>query len=477
MRRNHVRLALGASVVAAVVAGLSYAAYTAATRVNAPQAERPPNILLISIDTLRADHLSSYGYKRPTSPSIDRLAARGVLFEHAYSHSPKTALSHMSLMTSLLPEAHGVEQWSTEGSERLSDDIPTLATLLKPHGYATFAVTGGGHVRGELGFDQGMDSFEVVDGVVEAFARMGDRIAEHVAAQPNVPFFAFAHTYAVHDPYTPLAPYNTLFTDSNYPGRIIASYDELTRRVGTAWDSQHALFWQQVDADDPRDVQHLQDLYDGAIRLTDDQIGKLVERLRDAGVGDDTLIIVLADHGEEFREHGMFQHEQVYQELLHVPLVMVLPRANGVTYRQRREPAVVRLVDVLPTVLDYLGVAIPEHAQGVSLMPLLGGGAAPPREVMSSWREGGWQALRVGDTKLIRRDDQGAGIVHELYVLSEDPHEQQNRWETDGAAGQALEQQLDTLVHAAQEFHAAHRRGRVVLPSADTLERLRALGY
>ncbi|MGH7785431.1 MAG: sulfatase family protein [Candidatus Binatia bacterium] len=458
------------------VAGVGYWALTGAAHRTAP-ARRLPNLLLISIDTLRADHVSAYGYDRPTTPAIDALAARGVTFGQAYSHSPKTAISHMSIMTGLLPEAHGVEQWQSNGAERLSDDIPTLASLLKPHGYATFAITGGGHVRGELGFDQGMDSFEFIDSVVDSFATLGDRIVRHVTTQPAVPFFAFVHTYAVHDPYVPPPPYRTLFTDPAYAGRIVSSSEALSVAAGSEWKSQHELYWRRVDARDPHDVRQLEALYDGAVRMTDDQIGKVLDRLREAGITDDTLIIVLSDHGEEFLDHGMFQHEQVYEELLHVPFIMVFPRAHGGGHNGQRVAAVVRMIDVLPTVLDYFGLPRPEHVQGVSLLPMLADGPAPPVEVMSSWREGGLQSLRVDDVKVVRRQSDVGAVEWELYALGEDPHEQHNRSRIDPQTSQRMAQQLDRVAAAARAFRATRGRGPAVAPNQDTLERLRALGY
>jgi arylsulfatase A-like enzyme len=468
------RFVLVALAVLVIAGGVLYAVLS---RTPVPAA-RLPNILLISIDTLRADHLGCYGYARATSPTIDALAARGVLFEQAYSHSPKTAMSHMSIFTGLLPEAHGVEQWNPDGSPRLSDDIPTLATLLKPYGYATFAQTGGGHVRAEIGFDQGMDRYEHGEEVVGIFGKLGEAIAAHVVATPERPFFAFGHTYEVHDPYVPRVPYRTLFTDPGYEGRIVSSYEDLSAAAGKEWQSQHDYYWKQVDANDPRDVQHLRDLFDGSIRLTDDTLGKLIDGLRIAGVLDQTLIIVLSDHGEEFLEHGMFLHEQVYQELLHVPLIMVFPAtAGGAALQGRRDGAVVRLIDVLPTVLDYLGIPIPPHVQGTSLLPLLRGGVAPPAVVASSWREGGWDALRVDGDKFLRLRVDGQATRRELYSLTEDPREQRDVAASEERLASQLEARMDALAATGRTYLAHQRQGREVVPDAETLERLRALGY
>lgn len=457
-------IALGAVVVLAVLSR------------SFVQPAKPPNVLLVSIDTLRADHLSCYGYERQTSPTIDALAADGMLFEQAYSHSPKTAISHMSLLTSLVPEAHGVRQWEATGAVRLSDDIPTLATLLRQQGYATAGVTGGGHVRGELGFDQGMDSYVVSAPVEKGFARAAQWIESVVSAEDPPPFFLFLHTYQVHDPYIPGDPYRGLYTDPDYSGKIVPSFAELKKLATGGWEQRHAAYWARVDRSDPADVQHLRDLYDGGIRRVDDRLGRLLERLDAIGVRDDTLIVVLSDHGEEFLEHGEFLHEQIYQELLRVPLILVPPAGADARLRGRREQRVVRLIDVAPTILSVLGFPVPDHFQGVSLLPPPEGEATPAVEVMSSWHAGGWQALRVGDWKLVRKT-RPTGVTQELYDLAQDPGERKDRALDDAAVVHSMADRLDTTTAAAESFQKSVSRGTGVAPDEATLERLRALGY
>jgi len=169
-----------------------------------------PNLVLVSIDTLRADHLTAYGYERSTSPEISRLARQGILFERAFSQSPKTATSHMSLFTGLYPPAHRVANWGERRVRRLSDDVPTLATLLVRAGYRTEAYTNGGNVSARLGFGQGFDSYQEdrgAESVFDSAQRALDRFVQEADGGARAPFFLFLHTFQVHDPYVPPAEF------------------------------------------------------------------------------------------------------------------------------------------------------------------------------------------------------------------------------------------------------------------------------
>lgn len=444
---------------------------------------RRPNVLLFSIDTLRADHLSSYGYERRTTPMIDVFAQQGVLFEQAYSHSPKTAPSHMSLMTSLYPEAHGVRQLSHAEARRLSKDIPTLASVLQQHGYRTGAITAGGNTSAELGFDQGMHSYQTIYDV----STLMDSAAVQLDAMQSVlperePLFLFLHTYEVHDPYTPRSPYHQMFSDPNYAGRIADPSHELSGD-DEVFARSHKLFWEGVDRNDPRDLQHLLDLYDGSLRRVDTDFAALLRWMRARGIFDDTLIVILSDHGEEFKDHGGFLHTHVYQEILHVPLIFIFPREDRQRFAGRRIAAPVRLIDVMPTILDYLDIPAPDGLQGVSLLPVLDDTGAPPEAlVMSSYSRRGYLALREAGWKLIehtRRRLSGEGFVttRELYDLSADPGERRNL-----AKGEA--ERVTRLSARAAEIDAAARAaferaepGPLIEADDQTVEELRALGY
>jgi arylsulfatase A-like enzyme len=439
-----------------------------------PLPANPVNVVIVSIDTLRPDHLGCYGYDRATSRSIDLLASESVLFENAYSQSPKTAASHMSVMTGLYPEAHGVRNWNDEGNERLSDHVPTLATRLRQAGYRTRAVTGFGNVRPELGFDQGFESYAAADGAQQAFASAG-RIVRELTAETEArerPFFLFVHTYEVHDPYAPPLRFARRFSDPEYAGEIPSSRRELQRAAGLEWSRQHEIYWNRVDRESPADVQRLRDLYDGAIRLMDDEIGEFVAELRRLEILDRTLFVFLSDHGEEFAEHGGFLHSTGYEEVLRVPLLIRFPGTDDTDLRGR-EQAVVRLIDVLPTVLDWIGLPTPAHVQGRSLLSVLRPpGEATPRPVLSQWRLVALNALRVGDLKYIRKGNDEA-----LYDLAVDPGERHSLLEREPERAAAFLAQLYELVQESKQLHAALGRGTPVELDEAGREQLEALGY
>jgi arylsulfatase A-like enzyme len=436
---------------------------------SAPPAR--PNILMISIDTLRADHVSAYGHDRPTTPAIDALAAGGVLFENAYSHAPVTSVSHMSLMTSLHPEAHGVSMWTDAATSRLSDSIPTLATVLREHGYDTAARTAGGYMAGIFGFDQGFSAFHETYALEQAVDESLDEV-RRLADGSARPFFYFLHTFAVHAPYTPEEPYRGMFADPAYSGGILSEREALVREAGPKWAAQNRAYWKRVEPDDPADLQHLRDLYDAGVRRTDDQLARFLGELERSGHLDHTMIVLLSDHGDEFMEHGQFLHTQLYRELLHVPLVIRFAGKLGERFRGRREDGLVRLIDVFPTVLDAVGLPIPDHAQGVSLLPLLAGEQAPPDVLVSSWSKRKLQSLRLGDWKLVVRRD-GA----ELYDLSRDPLERTDLSGREPVRVAEMKAFLAARMDEFQRFHRSAGRGARVEPDPATLQRLRALGY
>jgi arylsulfatase A-like enzyme len=406
-----------------------------------------PNVVLVSFDTLRADHLSCYGYERKTSPVIDDLARDGLLFGSAYSQSNKTVPAHMSILTGLLPAAHGVLNLGEEGNRRLAEGVPTLASLLQERGWRTAAFTAGGHVGAELGFDEGFDVFETGGGVKGMFEKGGE-FAEEGGDEP---FFLFLHTYEVHDPYVPPKGFRDLWTDENYAGAIVSSRKELKELSGEDWETQHEAFWKRVDDASEADRAQLIALYDGSIRYADKQLGEFLDRLASRGELEDTLIVFLSDHGEEFREHDGWLHETVYQELLHVPLIVrpaadMLPGSRG-----KRLDTVVRLVDVLPTVLELLDLPAPEGLQGQSLVSLAEGDSEGSGEqagpVLSQWPREDLFALRSGQWKLVLRlGADGKPERTELYDLAADPGELESLAEAEPERVEELTDQLFVLL-------------------------------
>jgi arylsulfatase A-like enzyme len=438
---------------------------------------QPWNLVVISIDTLRADHLSAYGYERPTSPALARFAARGIVFENAYANAPKTAPSHMTLLTGLLPEAHGIHNLEEGESSALPTAIPTLASVLREHGYRTAALTAGGEVVPELGFDRGQDTFEVCDGAPHIFERAEEKLVEF----GKDPFCLFVHTYAVHDPYSPSEPYNTLWTDPAYRGRIPESADALMRAAGDDWTAKHDAFWKCVDRDSSADLAEIEALYDGSVRMVDDLLGHLLAKLEAMHKLERTLVVIVGDHGEEFREHGGFLHETLYQEVLHVPLV-ILPPDDGwmgrlSRLRGTRASGVVSLVDVLPTVLDVLDIDAPPNLQGRSVLRVASD--TSDRTVLSAWPGSALHAVRHGEWKLVRHGAiEGRATREELFDLAADPRETEDVSPRHPAIRDELRRELDATSSESRALLARSGQKGPAIEMRDSVRRqLESLGY
>ena len=428
------------------------------------------NVLLISIDTLRADHLGTYGYGRETSPAIDALASESVVFERAYSTSYHTADSHMSIFTSLYPSVHGVRNSKGKTGQVLSASVPTLPEIFQANGYATAGFHGGGNVSGFYGFARGFEKYKRTDEV-------GDAIAWIQETGPR-PFFAFVHTYHVHDPYTPLPPYDSWFAE-DYDGPISADRESLLAQTDDeSFNELRDVFWNQIDPSSQADIEHLKALYDGQIRDIDGRIGALIEAALAAN--ERTVVVLLSDHGEEFQEHGKFLHDQLYEELLWVPLILRLPSGERGRIEER-----VSLIDLAPTLLDLLGLEAPAQFQGSSLLPVLAGREdrpliygekvvrAPGIDDEAEEGEPGIRAALISDDwKVITARSQ------ELYYLPDDRLEQSNL-----AAKSPKMRGLLKLLADVNRRNAALRkelgtgRGERQGLDEETLEELEALGY
>ena len=430
---------------------------------------RRPNVLLISIDTLRPDRLGTHGYRRPTSPAVDaRLAAEGVVFENAWSQSPKTTPSHMTMLTSLYPAVHGIGLWLGRGAApALNPRVHTLAEVLKDAGYATAAFTAGAHMHRDRGFVQGFDVYKHGEQLERTLAWLQER--------PRRPFFVFFHTYEVHDPYVPPPEVARAFADDPVPS-IAAAVEEIRTAGRHGWNQGHKRFWAAVDGRDPRHVRYVSDLYDAGIRRMDDRsLTRLLDVLDQLGLAGETLVVFTSDHGEAFHEHGRFLHDDLYPETLRVPLVLRLP---GRLPAGRRVGEAVGLVDLVPTILDLVGVPIPPQAQGTSLAALARGdaGAPAPPAVLADYTTAGhrFESARQADLTVIRENDQVL-----VYDRTADPGERTPLGPDGGARGAALAAALDRW-HVANAGLAARlgpRSGDVSAPSAATVEQLRALGY
>lgn len=437
------------------------AVYWARPQLRGAARDGRPSIVLVSIDTLRADHLGCYGYARDTSPTIDALARRGVLFRQAIATSSWTLPSHASMFTGLYPTRHGAARFG----KQLRPEYATLAELLWQAGYATAGFTGGGFVAASFGFDRGFDRYWSEN----VLATLNDELAANLARSlqwletvGDRPFFLFLHTYATHVPYTP-PPATNIFGDPAYDGPFKTAFR----------GREQAAYATGVHDFDAPTIRQLEALYDAGIRHTDGVLAGLVAALeRQRG---DVCLILTSDHGEEFDEHGHILHSRpkLYDELLRVPLIVWCPNRPG---GGRVVESPVSLVDVTPTVLELAGLPVPPGLDGISLAPALAGGALPPRaatvsEVTRSLikEPGTLRAVRTAGEKLIVSDSDGAT---ELYDLADDPGETRDLQSARPESAARLSRILQAAVGPTPRAVAARAQ-----PDAATLERLRALGY
>ena len=389
----------------------------------ATRAPQPPNIILVSIDSLRADHLGCYGYERPTSPTIDRLAAEGVRFDNAISPSSWTLPAHAAMFTGLYNSAHAI----VDTGMRLADEHLTLAEQLSAGGYATVGFFGGPHLHPTFGLAQGFaeyfncmmpllemgDEAEVPDEShhLSHVDITGPRTIEKLSAWLETaklerPLFLFLHLWDVHYDYIPPSRYVEMF-DSDYGGDVTA---ENYMRNGAINPNMTA-----------RDLEHVVALYDGEIRFTDDNLERMLAALGRHGRLDNTLIVITSDHGDEFFEHGWKGHQRtLFEEMVRVPLIMHWPGAleSGLIVEDQ-----VRLIDLLPTLLSLAGVRLGSEVQGRDLSPLLRGETLPAQsalcELLVDDRD--YHALRTNAWKVVLDRPRKRAF---FYDLRADPREQ-----------------------------------------------------
>jgi arylsulfatase A-like enzyme len=422
-------------------------------------AARRPNVVLVTLDTTRADHLSCYGYGRETSPNLDALARAGVLYTRAVSTSSWTLPAHASLFTGKLTTSHGA-RYDAEGPLSLSDGIggdwdhyrarglaegeTTLAGLLAAEGYATAAVVAGPWMKAVFGLAEGFQSYDD-DGIDELVGRRARQVTKAAlewldGLAPERPFFLFLNYYDAHSPYGAPPPFTYAFFDE--PPSVAPAPDDRA-----TWP----------------------DLYDGEIRFADEQLGRLFAELERRGLWQDTLVVVTADHGELFGEHGgLYGHgKYLFEEEVHVPLVVKHPARDGEA--PAREDARVQLVDVFALILGRVGIELPADAQG-GLPPHVGHPIVAevyPPPVISS--DGDWRVVYDGDQKL-HWSSQGRSM---LFDLATDPREQRDLALSEPGRVAYLSDLLSAYLASLPRPGVA-RPGRL---DAGTLRALEALGY
>jgi arylsulfatase A-like enzyme len=455
----------------------------------------PPyeNAIIVVVDALRADHLGCYGYDRPTSPSIDALAARGTRFAQAISPAPWTLPAMATLWTGLLPSVHGAMQASDMNAwiaraprfrptSVLDQSRTTLPEVLRAHGIDTAAFVAGSYPSAVFGMAQGFETF--VDRGLFGPRMQVEALWSWLDQKPRPRFFAYLHVMSVHSPYQPpdadlrdmpagkqRAAISAALAEEHRRWTELAFDPGYTGSIDGSWETLKEIRMKGLPP--PADLAHLAALYDQGIRYTDHWIGELADGLEARGLAGNTLLVVTADHGEELGDHGGLEHTRTfYEEVMRIPLIVDapgLPSGQVVTTQ-------VGLVDLFPTVLDVMGVFYDGPVQGISLRPALEGRPLPERDMVGEGSQvAGRRALRTATHKFIVEKDG----EEELYDLRRDPAERQNLCVPDAAPCAPFRERL-----AAQEAASAAFQARANLPAPktavindETRRKLEALGY
>jgi arylsulfatase A-like enzyme/Flp pilus assembly protein TadD len=399
-------------------------------------ANSAPNVVVITIDTLRADHLGCYGYKQIQTPNLDALAAAGTRFSRAYTPVPVTLPSHSVIFTGTYPMLNGMHDFS---GNQLSPNQPTLAAILKEQGYTTGAVIGSGVLDSRFGLNRGFDFYydhfdfnRMQESNLDEMERPGNVVADvaldWLGQNYQKQFFLWMHLYDPHYPYNPPAPYSEEY--KAHP-------------------------------------------YDGEIAFADAQVGRLIRFLKDKGLYQNTLIVLSGDHGESLGEHGEKTHGFfIYNATLHVPLIFHLPAGNSA----RAVSEIVSLADILPTVLQILKVDIPPLVQGRSLLPLMDTGK--PGEARSLYAETFLPRLHFNWSELRGVETQNYHFIDapkpELYDLMKDPGETQNLVAEKKAVGEEMRSKLGALI---RQYSSGQELAEKTGLDPSLMERLKSLGY
>lgn len=421
---------------------------------------RKTNVLLVSIDALRPDHLSCYGYQRQTTPNINKVAEGGARFTQAITHSSHTCISLPTMMSSTYFNTDGMQEWT----DFLDPAVPTLAEVLKRSGYYTTLITNHGAIAKLAGLKRGMDEI-----YTSGFEIKADGISQEAVAwlerNQSRKFFLYIHYFDTHGPYRPPPPYNKKYLRDGFnlihKNLPIVSDPDMDWRV-SGHIPNHIAERGITDAD------YYVSQYDGGISFTDAQFGTVLDKLRELGLDKNTLIIICADHGEAMGEHNFyFVHGfSLYDELLKVPLIIkyepLIPKGKVVT-------AQVKLLDIMPTVLEILAIKKNKEIEGESLLSLMTGeGRYPDSFAFSDVRKK--KSIRGQGWKLIYTSSEDK---YELYNLKADPGELSNLVGIEKNKFKYLKRELSRWIGKIQ----SRPPGLSEPFDEDFKERLRSLGY
>jgi arylsulfatase A-like enzyme len=465
-------------LLAGVNAGAAaLASHEARTRARTSP-NNPPNILLITIDALRADHLSSYGYPRQTSPNIDRLASEGVRFQRAVSQWPLTSPSFAAMMSSTYGHTNGLIRTT---AQRMPDRSLMLAELLKAGGYSTSAVVGNVNLARAFNFDQGFETYrelwqEEDARRTELTTRNGIDLMGKAA--DGKPFFLWLHYFDPHARYQPPKPFDGMFVNDSH----FNSTWRVPLLAQKRWDIGGISSNVNLGREDR--VAYYVAQYDAEIRSVDAQVGVLMAALKARGLDGNTVVVITSDHGESLGDHNyFFEHGRFpYDDCVHVPMIF---RGAGIAKAGTVVSSPVELIDLAPTLLDFAGLPANQEAQGKSLRRLLRG---EDRDPGPQWKyaftESGFaQAYQRSITseryKLVFVPDAGdrkvmKGRELELYDLAEDPGETKNLIDERPQVAAPLKERLWQWI---EEGGAGAEVPEAVRVDANAEEQLRSLGY
>ena len=443
---------------------------------------RNPNIILISIDTLRPDHLGCYGYSRNTSRNLDQLSKESIIFKNCFSTTSWTLPAHISLLTSLTPANHQVYF----PSQKMKDDTITLSYLLQNKNYYCVGFTGGGYLSAEYGFGIGFDLYNqyILQGDPSRRYNEAEEIAqqaiEWIKANKDKKFFLFLHTYQPHDPYLNYSSWGKIFLEKNFKWSGVNLGKIFTGTINRF----NAKF-------SKKEMENIIALYDGEIRYTDEEFLKpLINTLKDLGLYDDSIIVFTSDHGEEFNEHQAWLHDHsLYNEAIKIPLIIKFPNSlhKGKVINQ-----IVRLTDIMPTLLDYLSYPFNNlNFDGSSLLNIISG-KKEYRSFLCDLALRNFKeeypaiiAANKDNLKLIINKKihspylQKVGVPLEnykieLYDLSKDPKEKNNI-----AKQKEYKEIIFSLIKMINKYYKLvdKKRTGTINPSEELKERLRSLGY
>ena len=433
---------------------------------------RRPDVVLLSLDTFRRDALGVLAPgRRSATPRLDGLAADAVLFTTAYAPVPFTLSSHMSLLTGVYPDAHGVVD---EGLS-LGSGLPTLAELLRRGGYRSEAVVTSRWLDASFGFDHGFDGYVRLPEGLSSARRVTDAALEildrRASGEDRAPLFLFLHYYEAHSDFRDGDNRWPYYAPPEHRPQAGEEASWCTREGVCATGFLDSLNRRRRRLPADR-LEALRALYDGGVRTLDLEIGRLLDELHRRGSYDGSLLVVTADHGEEFQEHGQLLHSQPYDETVVVPLLVKRPAATG---GGRRLDVPVALVDVAPTLLDQLGLERPDHLQGRSLLPLLAAGEAPAESLLSQDKGRRTRyALRLDRWKLVLDLDTD---VAELYELQTDPGEQRNLAARHPAEVERLRSHLASILTRSRDLSRTLGAVPATPLPPEHRDDLRALGY